>query len=185
MGEVRSSGLICDLSKLGLPAFSTKRTRSMTRETLSNRGRCLFGDRSYRTLYSILAGGIVCLGLISAGQLFAGAGPDPDTSKAAQFEGSFDKLEVDTLGGWAWDGLQPNTPIKVEIYNGSTLLATIPAEGFREDLKVAGKGDGRHAFNYAVPATLRDGQTHTISVKYAGTRSDLPGSPKTQTFPKS
>ena len=103
----------------------------------------------------------------------------------AQFEGSFDKMEVVSLGGWAWDGSQPNTPIKVEIYDGSTLLATILAEGFREDLKVAGKGDGRHAFNYALPQSLRDDQPHTISIRYAGTKSDLSGSPKTLTFPKS
>jgi hypothetical protein len=106
-------------------------------------------------------------------------------ASAGRFEGSFDKLEVGTLGGWAWDGSQPNTPIKVEIYDGSTLLATVIAEGFREDLKAAGKGDGRHAFNYALPQNLRNGQPHTISIKYAGTKSDLPGSPKTLTFPKS
>jgi len=102
-----------------------------------------------------------------------------------QFEGSFDKMEAVSLGGWAWDGSQPNTPIKVEIYDGSTLLATILSDGFRDDLKVAGKGDGRHAFNYALPQNLRDGRPHTISVRYAGTKSDLPGSPKTLTFPKS
>ena len=104
---------------------------------------------------------------------------------SGQFEGSFDKLEVGTLGGWAWDKAQPNTPIKVEIYDGSTLLSSALAQGFREDLKNAGKGDGNHAFNYALPANLRDGQSHVIAIRYAGTSLDLPGSPKTLTFPKS
>jgi hypothetical protein len=103
---------------------------------------------------------------------------------SGQFEGSFDKLEVVSLGGWAWDALQPNTPIKVEIYDATALLATIVADEFREDLKSAGKGDGKHAFNYALPQSLRDGQSHKISVKYADTSSDLPGSPKTLSFPK-
>jgi|SRR5947209_251743 len=113
--------------------------------------------------------------------------PSPfDSTKhvSGQFEGSFDKLEVVSLGGWAWDALQPNTPIKVEIYDATTLLATIVAGEFREDLKSAGKGDGKHAFNYALPQTLRDGQFHKISVKYADTSADLPGSPKTLSFPK-
>jgi hypothetical protein len=104
---------------------------------------------------------------------------------SAQLEGSLDKVEVASLGGWAWDASQPNTAIKVEIYDGTTLLSTITAQEFREDLKTAGKGDGKHAFNYAFPRTLRDGQLHTISVRYAGTFSELPGSPKTLLFPKS
>jgi hypothetical protein len=102
----------------------------------------------------------------------------------AQFEGSFDKLEVTTLGGWAWDAARPNTSIKVQIYDGAKLLATIVADGFREDLKAAGKGDGKHAFNYPLPATLQDGQSHAISIKYEGSSSELPGSPKTKVFTK-
>ena len=83
-----------------------------------------------------------------------GAPPDSKTPAATtQFEGSFDKLEVASLGGWAWDKTQPNAAIKVEIYDGKTLLATITASEFREDLKNAGKGDGKHAFNYALAAT--------------------------------
>ena len=103
---------------------------------------------------------------------------------APQFEGSFDKLEVESVGGWAWDGARPNEPIKVEIYDGATLLAVVTADGFRLDLKNAGKGDGKHAFNYALPQSLRDGQSHTISIKYAGSTMELPGSPKTLVFVK-
>ena len=114
------------------------------------------------------------------------AAPAVSAAPAAtgQFEGSFDKLEVISLGGWAWDALRPNEPIKVEIYDGATLLAAVTADGFRLDLKNAGKGDGKHAFNFALPQSLRDGQSHTISIKYAGSTMELPGSPKTLVFPK-
>src|SRR4051812_15795047 len=108
-----------------------------------------------------------------------------DRPSDARFEGSLDKVEVSSVGGWAWDASRPETPIQVEIYDGKTLLATVTASGFREDLKNAGKGDGKHAFNYALAATLRDGQTHAISVRYAGSPLELPGSPKTLVFPKS
>ena len=101
-----------------------------------------------------------------------------------KFEGSLDKVEVGSVGGWAWDGSRPEAPIQVEIYDEKTLLATITAAEFREDLKNAGKGDGKHAFNYALAATLRDGQSHTISVRFAGSPTELPGSPKTLLFPK-
>ena len=109
----------------------------------------------------------------------------PEPAAAAHYEGSLDKVEIGSLGGWAWDSSQPNTAIKVDIYDGTTLLSTMVAEEFREDLKSARKGDGKHAFNYAVPGTLRDGRSHTISVRYAGTTFELPGSPKTLPFPKS
>jgi hypothetical protein len=106
-------------------------------------------------------------------------------SDANRFEGSLDKAEVAFAGGWAWDRTQPDVAIKVDVYDGTKLLASVTAAGFREDLKSAGKGDGKHAFNYAFPQTLHDGQSHTISVKYGGTTAELPGSPKTLVFPKS
>ena len=117
--------------------------------------------------------------------LLAASPSDAKAPISGQFEGSLDKVVVESVGGWAWDGSTPNTPIKVEIYDGTRLLATVIAQEFREDLKGAGKGDGKHAFNYALPQTLRDGQAHAISVRYAGTASELPGSPKTVVFPKS
>jgi hypothetical protein len=89
---------------------------------------------------------------------------NPLPTSAAQFEGSLDKVEIGSVGGWAWDASRPKEAIKVEIYDGTTLLSTITAQEFREDLKTAGKEDGKHAFNYALPPTLRDGQSHTISV---------------------
>jgi hypothetical protein len=113
-----------------------------------------------------------------------GSSPDPNVPAATQFEGSFDKLAVESVGGWAWDASRPTVAIKVEIYEGGKLLGTVTAQEFRQDLKTAGKGDGNHAFNYALPQTLRDGQSHTITIKYDGTASELPGSPKTLSFPK-
>jgi len=106
------------------------------------------------------------------------------TAFLTRFEGSFDKLVVESVGGWAWDGGRPDETIKVEIYDGVNLLSVVTASEFREDLKNAGKGDGKHAFNYALPATLRDGQSHTISVRFAGSPTELPGSPKTLLLPK-
>jgi hypothetical protein len=132
--------------------------------------------------YGIITGVAIALAAWS----FAFESPADSTQPAStQFEGSFDKLEMVSVGGWAWDAARPNVAIKVEIYDGATLLAAVTADGFRADLKSAGKGDGKHAFNYALPSTLRDGQSHTISVRYAGTPSELPGSPKTLLFPKS
>ena len=123
--------------------------------------------------------------IVLAALSFAFGSPADSTQPGStQFEGSFDTLEVVSLNGWAWDAARPNVAIKVEIYDAVRLLATVTAEGFRADLKCVGKGNGKHAFHYLLPLTLRDGRLHTISVRYAGTASELPGSPKSLIFPK-
>jgi len=85
------------------------------------------------------------------------------------------------ISGWAWDATQPNTPINVEIHDGNTFIATVAANQFRQDLLDAGIGNGSHAFTFPTPARLKDGQPHSVSVRFASTNLDLPGSPKSIT----
>ncbi|MEK6324107.1 MAG: glycosyltransferase [Acidobacteriota bacterium] len=92
---------------------------------------------------------------------------------APNYEGYHDTATWDMIGGWVWDMNQPNIPLKVAIYDGDNLLAIVPADRFRKDLVDACKGRGFHAFNYPVPAHLKDGKPHLIRVKIAGTNFDL------------
>ncbi|HXG91574.1 MAG TPA: hypothetical protein VNN73_04300 [Blastocatellia bacterium] len=105
-------------------------------------------------------------------------------SPAPSFEGSFDAANCNTIAGWAWDANQPNTPISVDIYDGSMLIATVLADQFRQDLLDAGKGNGNHGFVFPTPSSLNDGQPHSISVGVAGTTFGLAGNPKTITCPE-
>jgi hypothetical protein len=93
-------------------------------------------------------------------------------------EGFHDIATCDGIVGWAWDQKRPDDPIKVEIYDGDNLIATIPADTFRQDLLAAKKGNGKHGFTYALPPQLKDGKAHSIRVKYAGTSIDLDSTPK-------
>lgn len=97
-------------------------------------------------------------------------GPAPTTPG---YEGFQDDVNCANLIGWAWDSRRPNEPVKVEIYDGNTLLATVTADAFRQDLLDARKGSGAHAFTYPLPAQLRDGKPHTLRAKIAGTDVDL------------
>jgi hypothetical protein len=92
--------------------------------------------------------------------------------------GSLDLVSADTIGGWAWDEKRPANPVKVDIYDGDILLATVPAVRFRQDLVEVGIGNGRRGFMYATPHGLKDGKDHTIRVKVSGTDTELAGSPK-------
>jgi hypothetical protein len=94
-------------------------------------------------------------------------------SAGASVTGSVDELTEDNIYGWAWDPDQPNTPIQIDIYDGDTLLATVPADGFRQDLLDAGMGNGNHVFHYVIPARSKDGQPHTIRVRPTGSEVDL------------
>jgi hypothetical protein len=99
--------------------------------------------------------------------------------------GSLDGADGENISGWAWDQIQPNGPIDVDIYEGDgalTLLATVPANQFRQDLLDAKIGDGKYGFSYPTPARLKDGKGHTIRVVTSQAKVELDGSPKTVTF---
>jgi len=94
------------------------------------------------------------------------------------YEGYFDIADCSALRGWAWDQNRPNTPINVDIFEGSTLLATVTANGFRQDLLNAGKGNGYHGFSWSVPASLKNGAAHPVTVRIGATTTALGGSPR-------
>jgi hypothetical protein len=99
------------------------------------------------------------------------------------FGGVFDVVAEGCLYGWAWDPRASHQPISVDIYDGEDLLATVLADQFREDLRQAGVGNGRHGFAYPVPAQLQDGQDHTIRIRVAGSSVELEGSRKILRIP--
>lgn len=99
-------------------------------------------------------------------------------SEPSSYEGFHDETNCNSIQGWAWDTLRPNAPVNIEIYDGDTLLATVTANRLRKDLVEAGKGNGAHAFDYPVPARLKDGRPHVIRLKVAGSRKELTGTGK-------
>jgi RHS repeat-associated protein len=104
------------------------------------------------------------------------------TCAAPSFGGTFDSADCNQLAGWAWDANQPNSPINVDIYDGSTLLATVLASTFRQDLKNAGIGNGNHGFFYTSPA-FYSGSAHSFNVRIGGTTLALNASPRSVTCP--
>jgi len=111
----------------------------------------------------------------------AGCGKGKQAPPSAP-EGHLDVVDGESVAGWAWDKSQPWPPSKVDIYDGETLLATVTANRFRQELLDAGIGSGQHAFVYATPAELKDGKAHTIRVTISGTDVELTGAPKTVTL---
>ena len=52
-------------------------------------------------------------------------------------EGFHDQATCDQVTGWAWDSSRPDVSIDVDIYDGDTLLAVVPADQFRAGLVAA------------------------------------------------
>jgi hypothetical protein len=115
-----------------------------------------------------------------------GCGKDATTSSPRKSlsndPGHLDTIDQQEITGWAWDPSQPDTPVEVDIYDGDTKLTTVTADGFREDLKALGAGNGKHGFAIRTPDSLKDGKQHTVRAKITKTNTELIDSPKKVTL---
>lgn len=95
-----------------------------------------------------------------------------------QYEGFLDQADSEMIAGWAHDPSQPEKVVNVDIYDGDTLLNTVPADSFRSDLFHPGTRSGKQAFFIKVPSWMTDGKPHSIRARVAGTNFDLCVPPK-------
>jgi hypothetical protein len=90
-----------------------------------------------------------------------------------QYAGSFDEADCTNIAGWAWDSNNPNKSVSVDIFDGTTRIATVPANLLGAGLANAGIGNGYHAFKYPTPSSLDDGAAQSISVKISQTSTEI------------
>jgi hypothetical protein len=100
------------------------------------------------------------------------------TTVTGNFDGHLYGADCDTFRGWVWDTKKPNAVITVDILDGNNVIATIPAGEFRQDLKDAGKGDGKHYFRFVIPESLKDNQPHSLRARVTGNGFMLKSGPK-------
>ena len=121
--------------------------------------------------------------LALCGVLMAALVNSPTPARAALhppnplYDGWVDRTDCTFIGGVALDESTPNVPINVDIYDGTTLIGTVPADRFRRDLYDAGWENPYHGFLFQVPTSVKNGRIHPISVKFGGTQIELTGSP--------
>lgn len=116
---------------------------------------------------------------VTAAAVDGASAPAPRAAPAAAtHEGFHEETDCQVTRGWAWDRRHPDEPVQVGLYDGEALIATVRANRFRKDLLDAGKGNGAHAFEYALPPAFRDGAPHEIHARIAGTRVALRNTPR-------
>ena len=63
-----------------------------------------------------------------------------------EFQGEVNDLSDGYLWGWVWSFKRPEERVRLRILHGDRVVRDFFADTFRGDLKIAGKGDGAHAF---------------------------------------
>lgn len=66
--------------------------------------------------------------------------------------GFIDEVSPHRIAGWAQNVAHPEAPVCLDIYAGDRLIGQVLANRYREDLKDAGLGSGRHSFEFTPPA---------------------------------
>jgi D-alanine transfer protein len=89
---------------------------------------------------------------------------------------------VTAIHGWVYDPLQPNMPLRVEFYADEVLLGSTVADVHRDGLRQRGLGNGDHGFVFDIPERARDGKSHRVRLRLAGTSREVDGSPRTLIF---
>jgi hypothetical protein len=97
-----------------------------------------------------------------------------------EYQGVFEQADCNTIGGWAWDKNSPSSAVTVELMEGSVVHASVVANLYKDNLKAAGIGTGNYGFSMALPAALKDGKSHELSIRVKGS-STVIGASKTIT----
>jgi hypothetical protein len=104
----------------------------------------------------------------------------PIVARAAQpltpgpLNGFVDAVRGDwKLDGWAHDAQHPELPVLLEILLEGSVIGTVLACDFREDLLQAGFGQGRCSFTFVSPVKLRASLLPTLHVRRAVDRAAI------------
>ena len=94
-------------------------------------------------------------------------------------QGHIDICDGVRLEGWAFDPMQADSRVRLEIRIDSEVVGDVMADQFRADLAEAGGfGDGCCSFAIDMPIRLSARNSHVIEVCRADDGALLPGSPK-------
>ncbi|MFD1139478.1 T9SS type A sorting domain-containing protein [Larkinella insperata] len=99
---------------------------------------------------------------------------------ANQYLGRVEGLDCKTVVGWVWDRNNPQSTLTVELVEGNTVWATATANTFLAGLKNEALGStGYYGFSLSIPAALKDGQHHQVSLRVKGSTYQLTESVRT------
>jgi hypothetical protein len=99
----------------------------------------------------------------------------PIANGATRPEGVLDFLAGTAIGGWAWHTGRPSERVTVNVKHKGRQVASVVADGFRQDLFEAGVGDGAHGFmiDLAVEAGIAQLAADEVEVAFGSSGDPL------------
>ncbi len=95
------------------------------------------------------------------------------TSAPGDLRGWVEGVSADALWGWALNSGDPQNPVSLHILADGCVIGRVLANRFRADLKEAGLGDGRHAFEFHPPKGVDFSRAH-VELRRASDGAALP-----------
>jgi hypothetical protein len=77
-----------------------------------------------------------------------------DAPQLGALRGHIDRIRATSISGWAQNSDTPEAPVCLDIHADGKLIGRVLANSYRDDLKRAGLGSGRHAFTFTAPAGI-------------------------------
>jgi hypothetical protein len=106
------------------------------------------------------------------------------SASCPNFEGYVNlESNCNNISGWAADRNQLNGAILVALYDWNTPIAVVLANQSRPDVGSYLGDNGMHGFSFVTPASLRDGSSHSVSVRFSDFTTILGNSPRTISCP--
>ena len=102
---------------------------------------------------------------------------DATDAGAPVWEGALDVATRMRVAGWARNAADADHPVALQILDNGVPVGRVLANRFRGDLRHAGYGDGRSAFDLAIPGGLSPLGRHVISVRFEQDGTELACSP--------
>ena len=87
--------------------------------------------------------------------------------------GHIDGVVSGVLKGWAYDQSNPFDPVSVDILDNGEIIGSIECNQFRSDLLALKYANGNCGFSYEMPIALVDGNSHSLSVCFSGSKRAL------------
>jgi hypothetical protein len=95
----------------------------------------------------------------------------PLTAGETAYAGFLDATAHRVVYGWSWDAMHPDRALTVSLTVNGAFAGYALANVFRSDLRDHGIGDGRHAFEFALPAGIDS--VDSVEAHIAGTSHRL------------
>ena len=95
-----------------------------------------------------------------------------EQDNAKPMNGRVDAIDMGRIFGWAFDPMAPDQRLTIRVLLDAKVIAEAVADRNRPDLRRNGIGDGKHAFEIALPEPVRSRASDLVVVARNGSGSE-------------